>query len=46
MTTVLSGVRWLEGPLRVDLEEIMDELDPGWSVWTGDEVRRDHGADR
>ncbi len=24
---------WPEEPLRVDLAEIMDDLDPGWSAW-------------
>lgn len=23
---------WME-PVRVDLTEIMDDLDPGWSAW-------------
>jgi hypothetical protein len=28
-----SNRRWWDQPLRVDLAEIMDDLDPGWSVW-------------
>jgi hypothetical protein len=24
---------WWQEPLRVELDEIMDDLDPGWSRW-------------
>ena len=24
---------WDDAPVRVDLAEIMDDLDPGWSGW-------------
>jgi hypothetical protein len=24
---------WWQQPLRVELTEIMDDLDPGWSAW-------------
>jgi hypothetical protein len=28
-----SNPGWWEEPLRVELAEIMDDLDPGWSAW-------------
>jgi hypothetical protein len=28
-----SSRKWLEQPLRVELTEIMDDLDPGWAAW-------------
>lgn len=28
-----SNPGWWEQPLRVELAEIMDDLDPGWSAW-------------
>ena len=30
---MLSSPSWLQEPLRVELAEIMDDLDPGWSEW-------------
>lgn len=34
MATELSMLGWDEA-LRVDLDEIMDDLDPGWATWDG-----------
>jgi hypothetical protein len=28
-----SSRSWWEEPLRVELTEIMDDLDPGWAAW-------------
>jgi hypothetical protein len=28
-----SNPDWSAGPLRVELAEIMDDLDPGWAAW-------------
>lgn len=28
-----SSPSWWQEPLRVDLDEIMDDLEPGWSAW-------------
>lgn len=28
-----SSPSWWEETLRVDLSEIMDDLDPGWQAW-------------
>jgi hypothetical protein len=39
MATVLSDLDWFQEPLRVDLAEIMDELDPGWSAWRAGDDR-------
>lgn len=36
MTTTKSARAW-ELALRVDLTEIMDDLDPGWGTWTADD---------
>lgn len=30
-----SDLTWWDEPPHVELREIMDELDPGWSVWSG-----------
>jgi hypothetical protein len=29
-----SSPSWWQEPLRVDLAEIMDDLDDGWAGWT------------
>ncbi len=34
MTT--ATLSWWVDPPAVDLEEIMDELEPGWSAWRGE----------
>ena len=34
MTTTKSAQDSWELALRVDLTEIMDDLDPGWGTWT------------
>jgi hypothetical protein len=33
MATTKSAFGWWQEPLRMDLAEIMDDLDPGWSAW-------------
>lgn len=30
-----SSPSWLEEPLRLELPEVMDDLDPGWASWRG-----------
>lgn len=37
-----SSPSWWQEPLRVDLAEIMDDLEPGWRTWQG--VREGAGA--
>ena len=32
-----STLSWWQEPPRVELADIMDELDPGWSSWRGDD---------
>jgi hypothetical protein len=39
MATTTSTLGWWQEPLRVELAEIMDDLDPGWSAWrAGDDA--------
>lgn len=33
-----SSPGWWEAPLRVDLAEIMDDLEPGWRAWRAPET--------
>ena len=37
MATTLSALSSWQEPLRMDLAEIMDDLDPGWALWRTDD---------
>lgn len=41
MATTLSASSWWQDAFRMDMAEIMDDLEPGWSAWRpGDDGSR------
>ncbi len=41
MATTVSAQSWWQDAFRVELAEIMDDLDPGWAAWAaGDDPSR------
>lgn len=39
MATTLSTESWWQDTFRVELEEIMDDLEPGWSTWLAGDAK-------
>ena len=41
MATTTSASSWWQDTLRVDLADIMDDLEPGWRAWRAPDERSD-----